>query len=393
VPPHRYSLSSSRRSKPQRFVARLSGFAMPVLKGRISRLAWSAPTGGDRSRSGPSSSFGARRMRSGAATLSQLFPSVTALAFVAPAFPSGQLSCSSTASHPFTAAATSCGCAHAAPKCISFQIFDLRFRSVSLPHVACEWGAPPLLPLARFCSARLSSGPLFCSSTVSHPFTAAPCPSAVRSASPITCPFFPKLCLAPRALLPYANCGKMFEALKTRFRSPCEQFCVHVSLTTPTGCNLSRFPLCLGDSVAGSSRPLPEALPSLIIPRAATRSSSPALHPHHLLTVDCPQSTDFLTATVAPSSLRLSARRKRSKHFTDRNKIALLHIHAFRFFVATLALRSRVAQCAVSPALRFAVRLRRPTPKLRTSALPSCNLKLWIYYATRISRLPMTQTI
>jgi hypothetical protein len=185
----------------------------------------------------------------------------------------------------------------------------------------------------------------------------------------------------------------MFEALKIRPRSAGERFCVHVSLTTPTGSNLSRFPLCLGDSVAGSSRPLPEALPSLIIPRAATRSSSPALHPHHLLTVDCPQSTDFLTATVAPSSLRLSARRKRSKHFTDRNKIALLHIHAFRFFVATLALRSRVAQCAVSPALRFAVRLRRPTPKLRTSALPSCNLKLWIYYATRISRLPMTQTI
>jgi hypothetical protein len=247
--------------------------------------------------------------------------------------------------------------------------------------------------LHRFVAPAFPGGRLSCSSTVSHPFAAAACPSAVRSASPITCTFFPKLCLAPRALLPYANCGKMFEALKTRFRSPCEQFCVHVSLTTPTGCNLSRFPLCLGDSLAGCSRPLPKGLSSLISRDSTTRSSSPTLHPHHLLTVDCPQSTDFLTATVTPSPIRVSARRKRSKHFPDRNKIALLHIHAFRFFVALLAPHSRVAPCPANPASRLALRRCRLRFKLRASALPSCNLKRWIYYATRISRLPMTQTI
>ena len=185
----------------------------------------------------------------------------------------------------------------------------------------------------------------------------------------------------------------MFEALKTRPRSACQRFCVSKSPATATGSNLSGFPLCLGDSVAGSSRPLPEDLPSLIFPRATARASSPAPHPHHLLTVDSQHSTDSLTATVAPSPLRLSARRKRSKHFPDRNKIALLHIHACRFFVAPLAPHSRVAPCPANPASRLAVRRCRLRFKLRASALPSCNLKLWIYYATRISRLPMTQTI
>src|SRR5579862_3211769 len=150
----------------------------------------------------------------------------------------------------------------------------------------------------------------------------------VQKYSPITCPFFLEDSLVPDPLPAYANCGQMLEARKTRSRSAAAGSRAAAGTGFGAELHCSRFSSCPSASMANSCSVRLSRTPARSIQLSTAPATPPPPRPYRLLEIGYSPSANFLTATVAHRLNRATCGNERTKQFSDRNKIEVLHIHA-----------------------------------------------------------------